>query len=110
MTTIKASCPTCGEVELTPADISLMVCSHAPLSYYAFCCPTCTEEIRKPADDHVISLLMSGGVKATVWEVPAEALEPKAGPVLSYDDLLDFVLQLEASDLVAAQATAVARR
>ena len=43
MTTIKASCPTCGEVELTPADVSLMVCSHAPLSYYAFCCPTCSE-------------------------------------------------------------------
>jgi len=38
MTTIKASCPTCGEVELTPADVSLMVCSHAPLSYYAFDC------------------------------------------------------------------------
>ena len=50
MTTIKASCPTCGEVELTPADVSLMVCSHAPLSYYAFCCPTCREEVRKPAD------------------------------------------------------------
>ena len=24
MTTIKASCPTCGEVELTPADVALM--------------------------------------------------------------------------------------
>jgi hypothetical protein len=53
---------------------------------------------------------MSGGVKATVWEVPAEALEPKAGPALSYDDLLDFVLQLEADDLLASQATTVARR
>ena len=108
MTTIKASCPTCGEVELTSADITLMVCSHAPLSYYAFFCPTCMDEVRKPADDHVISLLMSGGVEATVWEVPEEALEPHAGPALTYDDLLDFVLHLGRADFLAAAATAAA--
>jgi len=110
VTTIKASCPTCGEVELTSADITLRVCNHAPLSYYAFTCPSCREEVRKPADDHIVSLLMSGGVRAQVWEVPAEALEPKAGPALSYDDLLDFVLQLGRDDMLAARATAGAHR
>ena len=110
MTTIKASCPGCGEVELTSADISLMVCNHASLSYYAFTCPKCVDVVKKPADDHVVSLLMSGGVKATVWEVPAEAMEPKAGPVLGYDDLLDFALKLASLDLLAAEAAAPARR
>ncbi len=109
MTTIKASCPTCGEVELTPRDVKLRVCSHAPLSYYAFRCPTCRDEVRKPADDHVVSLLMTGGVRAQVWEVPAEALEAKSGPRLSYDDLLDFVLHLGTDDLLAARAAAPAR-
>ena len=104
MTTIKASCPTCGEVELTPSDVSLMVCSHAPLSYYAFTCRTCKDEIRKPADDHVVSLLVSGGVPASVWDLPAEALETKPGPRLTYDDLLDFALQLGDTDLLAACA------
>jgi predicted RNA-binding Zn-ribbon protein involved in translation (DUF1610 family) len=104
MTTIKASCPSCGEVELTPADVWLMVCTHAPLSYYAFSCPGCAQEVRKPADDHVVALLVSGGVPAQVWEVPAEALEPKDGPRLSYDDLLDFALQLGHTDLLAAAA------
>ena len=60
------------------------------LSYYAFECPSCTSEVRKPADEHVISLLLSGGVPAQVWEVPAEVLEAKPGPTLTYDDLLDF--------------------
>ena len=106
MTTIKASCPTCGEVELTPADVALMVCSHAPLSYYCFDCVTCGSEVRKPADDHVVSLLVSGGVPATVWDLPAEAVEPKSGPRLSYDDLLDFALQLGESDLLASFAGA----
>lgn len=104
MTTIKASCPCCGEVELTPADLSLVVCSHAPLSYYAFTCPGCADEVRKPADDHVVSLLVSGGVPATVWEVPAEALEPRTGPALTYDDLLDLALQLDSTDLLAPVA------
>jgi len=104
VTTIKASCPTCGEVELTSRDITLRVCNHAPLSYYCFECPACTEEIRKPADDHIISLLMSGGVRAQVWEIPAEALETHDGPALSYDDLLDFVLQLSAHDTLSVAA------
>ena len=108
MTTIKASCPSCGEVELTPADVSLMVCSHAPLSYYAFQCAGCDSEVRKPADDHVVSLLVSGGVPATVWDLPGEVLEIKTGPALSYDDLLDFALQLGTTDLLAQIANSAA--
>ena len=109
VTTIKASCPTCGEVELTSADVSLTVCSHAPLSYYCFTCPTCAEIVKKPADDHVVSLLVSGGVPASVWDLPGEALELHGGPRLTYDDLLDFALQLGESDLLAALAGASVR-
>ena len=109
MTTIKASCPTCGEVELTPTQVSLMVCSHAPLSYYAFHCGSCDTEIRKPADDHVVSLLVSGGVPASVWDLPGEALEVHDGPRLSYDDLLDFALHLGTTDLLSAAAGAGVR-
>ena len=110
MTTIKASCPTCGEVALTPPDVSLMVCSSAPLSYYSFACPTCRSEVRKPADDHIVSLLVSGGISPQVWDLPAEALELKGGPRLSYDDLLDFALQLGTTDLLACAAGASVSR
>ena len=48
---------------------------------------------------------MSGGVRAQVWELPAEALEPKVGPTLSYDDLLDFALQLAADDMIVARVS-----
>lgn len=106
MTTIKASCPSCGEIELTPAQVALRVCSEPSLSYYAFSCPTCTVEVRKPADDHVVSLLVSGGVPATVWELPAEAMERKLGPRLGYDDLLDFALGLGTTNLLAELAAA----
>lgn len=105
MTTIKASCPTCGEVELTPTDVSLMVCRQPALSYYAFDCPRCADEVRKPADDHVVSLLVSGGITATMWDLPAEALEVRGGPRLTYDDLLDFCLHLGETDQLSALAT-----
>jgi hypothetical protein len=98
VTTIKATCPSCGEVELTPDDIELRVCTHAPASYYVFGCPTCTKAIQKPADDRVIQLLISGGVRAIVWELPDEILEPHAGSQLTHDDLLDFHLLLEQPD------------
>jgi predicted RNA-binding Zn-ribbon protein involved in translation (DUF1610 family) len=110
VTTIKATCPMCGEVELTPPDIALVVASHAPLSYYAFICPNCHDEVRKPADDHVVSLLISGGVHATMWDVPAEALEPHPGPRIDYDDLLDFALVLARDDLLAASAAEMLAR
>ena len=98
MTTIRATCPTCGEVELTPDDIELRVCTHSPASYYQFSCPLCSEQVQKPADDRVVQLLISGGVSATVWELPEEANETRSGPVFTFDDLLDLHLLLEEPD------------
>jgi len=98
VTTIKATCPGCAEVELTPDDIELRVCTHAPASYYVFRCPLCRSDVQKPADDRVIQLLISGGVRALVWELPGEVLETHDGPALTHDDLLDFHLLLEQSN------------
>jgi hypothetical protein len=102
MTTIKTSCPVCGDVELTPTQMRLIVCSRSDWSYYSFNCDTCRDEIRKPADDEVVSLLVSGGVRAERWVIPAEALEEHMGAAISYDDVLDFALGLDTVDLVAA--------
>ena len=65
--------------------------------------------MRKPADDHVVSLLVSGGVPAKVWELPARGARGQGtGPPLSYDDLLDFALHLGTTDLLAGVAAAPA--
>lgn len=106
MTTIKASCPCCGDVELTPPQVRLVVCTVAAWSYYAFTCATCQDEVRKPAGTDVVSLLQTGGVPVERWTVPAEALEPHEGPAVTYDDVLDFALYLQhADDLMAALTT-----
>lgn len=98
MTTIRATCPTCGEVELTPDDIELRVCSYAPASSYHFDCPVCHVAVQKAADDRVVQLLISGGVAVVAWSLPDEAAELRSGPPISFDDVLDFHLLMERSD------------
>jgi hypothetical protein len=88
VTTIKATCPLCGEIDLTPQDIKLTIGSSDKT--YGFNCPLCSDYIEKAADDRVVRLLLSGGVLPTIVDVPAEALEPRAGSPISLDDLLEF--------------------
>ncbi len=97
-TRIRATCPACGEVELTPPDVELRVCRVEERSFYAFVCPECYRTVSKPADRRVVRLLTSGGVPAQPWDPPEEALEPRSGPALTWDDLLDLHLELESPD------------
>lgn len=91
MTTIKATCPECGEVGLTPEEVELRVdAGGMSSSYYAFTCPTCKEQIRKPADERVVRLLVSGGVEALPVHEPVRLRDRFSGPRISHDDLLDF--------------------
>ena len=90
MTTIKASCPGCGEVDLTADDILLRIGATRSVNSYGFTCPDCSQFIEKPADDRVVRLLLSGGVVPVPVHVPAEALELHSGPPITHDDLLEF--------------------
>ncbi len=99
MTTIKATCPDCGEVDLTADDILLRIGSAtASNTTYGFSCPGCQEFVEKPADERVVRLLLSGGVMPMLVHVPAEALETKQGPAIDYDDILAFHELLEQDD------------
>lgn len=110
MTTIKASCPICGDVSLTPDQVRMVVCTRPEWSYYAFSCPTCHDEVSKAADEEIVALLVSGGVPLEHWVIPAEALEPHTGEAITYDELLDFALMLSDQDLLAAEAHSLNRR
>ncbi|HUG86115.1 MAG TPA: hypothetical protein VMM13_16245 [Euzebya sp.] len=97
MTTIKATCPTCGEVALTPDDIELRVDHGDSGSFYGFSCPRCRADVRKPADERVVRLLVSGGVPALPLDEPAQVrLSDRFDhPSLTHDDLLDFHQMLQ---------------
>ena len=88
--TIRASCPTCGDVELTSRDVSVQVCASNNQGSYAFRCPQCAVAVSKMAEQRIVDLLVSSGVRLSVWSLPAELDEPRAGDPLDYDDLLEF--------------------
>jgi len=88
--TIRASCPTCGDVELTSREVTVRVCAADNQGSYAFRCPACELAVSKPADSKIVDLLVSSGVRLAVWHLPAELNEYHDGPPISYDDLLEF--------------------
>lgn len=90
VTTIRASCPTCGDVELTVADVSVHVCAQDNRGSYAFQCPECRVAVSKEAEPRIVDLLVSSGVRLKVWHLPAELAEARSGEAISHDDILDF--------------------
>jgi hypothetical protein len=104
MTIIKATCPCCGDVELTRDQLRLVVHPVRDRSFYAFTCPACQDDVRKPAGAEVIRLLKLGGVEPEQVDVPAEATQVHEGPVLTEDDLLDFCRWIQGATAVAAAA------
>jgi hypothetical protein len=110
VTTIKATCPTCGDVDLTPADVLVTVSREMGWSKYTFNCPSCDEAISKPADDDVVQLLTSAGVRIKKLRIPDEYFDglmvAETVTRLSEDDILDFALWIESTDDVV---TAFAR-
>ncbi len=117
MTRIRATCPSCGEVDLRPTDIELKVVRTgegevSEGSHYRFECPSCTEQVSKPADERIARLLATGGVAVSVeTELDVETIQetfaeltarnfphpedPGDGPAFTPDDLLDFHQLLE---------------
>lgn len=106
MATIKATCPDCGDVELTTKDMRVLVCADDNGGSYTFVCPSCRLAVAKPAEQRVVDVLVSSGVRLAVWERPAELDEAHEGPPISHDDLLAFHFALrEASCLERLTAT-----
>jgi len=77
-------------VELTTRDVTVLVCAESNAGSYAFRCPECRMAVSKQAETRIIDLLVSSGVRMTVWHRPAELDEVKIGPPITYDDLMSF--------------------
>lgn len=96
MTTIKAMCYYCNEVELPDHAVTLCT-SNLGWAYYHFTCPSCHQLIEKDANLAIIHLLTThANVRREHVQAPAEVLERQniQSPTLTPDDLLDFALHL----------------
>ena len=107
MATIRASCPDCGDVELTTADVRVRVCLDDDRGEYRFTCPICSMVVVKPAEHRTIDLLVASGVQMDTWTLPAELFETRSGRQISHDDILDFYRMLNDEDATAAALSAI---
>lgn len=102
MTTVKASCPDCGDIRTTADNLVLRFLAETSFeqAQYRFVCPQCEKIIIKPADHAVATMLYSSGVIVERFELPLELLErpTEEDPVISLDDVLDLCLELEQNE------------
>jgi predicted RNA-binding Zn-ribbon protein involved in translation (DUF1610 family) len=62
MTTIRTTCPRCGEVDMGPEAILLSLERGGSEGFYRFVCPECFRRVEKRADRKIVALLVSAGV------------------------------------------------
>jgi predicted RNA-binding Zn-ribbon protein involved in translation (DUF1610 family) len=107
MTTIRTTCPRCGEVDMGPESILLQVIRGGREGTYRFTCPTCMDDVEKRADRKIVALLVSAGVDvasrgATMTEELFDQeplVDPRPplpdAPAFTIDDLIDFHFTLQ---------------
>jgi predicted RNA-binding Zn-ribbon protein involved in translation (DUF1610 family) len=110
MTTIRTTCPRCGEVDMGPEDILLLVARGGREGTYRFTCPTCMDAVEKRADRKIVALLVSAGVDVAgrggtatdelIADLPEGGPEDPRGtlpaaPAFTIDDLIDFHFRLQ---------------
>lgn len=101
---VTVSCPDCATLrgihhfELQSSAIHMTLFDTGEGNYYTFFCPTCYAEVNKPADETIQGLLL-GYVNSTLVHVPEELLDgDRTGPVLTTEDLMDFMIDLHGQD------------
>lgn len=95
---IRATCPECGDVDLTVDRLRAQLCVTDNRGSYAFVCPGCELEVERPAEPGVVDLLVSAGVELSVWRRSDEDTAGHDGPPFTWDDVLALHEALEAPD------------
>lgn len=102
---VRATCGSCGDVELTAEQVQIQACVTTGTCTYSFRCPGCALIVNKEATNQVVESLTTAGSPLVAWTLPAELDECKVGPRINHDDLLEFHLALEEGDWHAELAS-----
>lgn len=105
MHSVKTNCPTCGDLELHACALTLSLYTNdKPRNFYQFICPRCQQIVARSADRILVKLLLTtkdAGLQVIETTLPLEYLEQQLfnednpRPTITYNDVLDLVLQLD---------------
>jgi hypothetical protein len=85
-TTVRASCPNCDDITVSPEDVSVRVCTADESGTYAIRCPVCSIRFSKPASPSIVTTLVAAGASLTRWDLPSELLADRPGGAHFTDD------------------------
>jgi hypothetical protein len=92
VSTIKCHCTQCGAVYVPASEVYVIVTQFGPT--YQFTCG-CEAVIVRACSPSIVALLVAHGCPSNR---PGELDEPHDGPALEPDDLITFVLGMDAPD------------
>lgn len=102
MTTVRASCPDCGAIEVNATEVQAQVCVDDGRASYALVCPICRKAMSASVGLRIVDLLVESGVRLRRWRLPAELTEVHRGLPMTHEELLAFHHHLiEADDWLA---------
>ncbi len=94
MTTIRTTCTSCGNVELIPSELSLVLSAARGTGSYLFSCPNCGDEQRRSANRHVVNVLLATGVDYEVLQERGLITEAEIAKFSADLDQTDWADQL----------------
>ena len=94
MTTIRTTCPLCGDVELVPGELALELTAMNGTGTYVFSCPDCGDRQRRPANHRVVAILLATGVAYEVKDDRGPITESEISRFTADLDRADWAEQL----------------
>ena len=102
-TTVKATCPNCGDIA---TDIEKFVLRLPEgilegTGEYRFTCPKCEKIVLKTASSIIVKLLSTAGAHVEFYSFPLEVMERPLegkGNIISLDDIIDLHFDLEKNE------------
>src|SRR5476649_2574240 len=104
MQLVNVTCTTHGAIQVRSDSITLMLCRQISKSYYKFYCTGCSDEVHKPADEHITALLVLVDVTVIRWVEASEVIGDYRGARINDHDILDFALALDRTDYLSVVA------
>ncbi len=90
MTQVRVTCPQCGDIDLTIADLRGRICIETGHAEYRFTCTSCKMISVRESDPKTFEILTGAGIHFEPWHLPAELKEIRNGLVICHDDLIEF--------------------
>lgn len=103
---VQADCRWCGPVDVATGDVRCEVPEQGSEALCEFACPICRRLILLATPPDRTRALWTAGAGRMIGPIPFEVLERHDGPPISWDDVLDFRLALEATRCPAREVAA----